>query len=794
MKRLLQLQEIEATNLKIVSEFAVDLLSAKTVDDILWHVAHNVVSQLGLDDIVIYLMDSERQHLVQKASFGNKNPAGKLILSPIAIPINDGIVGKAARERVPIRISDTRLHPEYIVDDEVRLSELAVPMLADGKVVGVIDSEHPDKDFYNKQHERTVFALASIAAVKIQKLQTLQQLQRTVKELEYSSKIQDSLFEIAEIIFETDSMSGFYQKLHSCIGKLTFAKNFYVGLLDNDSASVQLPYYADEFDNDVQGRTLPLHDEVVSITSYVLQRNSPLLVCESEIQHMIQKGLLTVKGTIPKAWLGVPFGDENFRGIVVVQSYSDSYLFTENDKQLLMFVAKHIRNAIERKNAKSKMEFLALHDPLTKLPNRLLFADRVSHAIDNIEADSILGLAICYLDLDRFKQINDSHGHHIGDKLLIELSNRINACLRKQDTLCRLGGDEFAILIEDIFSVDEVKRTAQKIIEVLNKPIKIDGLEVMVSVSIGIAEHFYGGDSAEQLLVNADEAMYQAKLKGRSQVYCFDINKRSQTSSYKLETEFNQAVSEQQLYLVYQPLVALSSGRIIGAEALIRWQHPQLGAISPARFLPEFERAGLMGKLDNYVIKQAWQFLSNQQAKLPENFKLSINISGEGFNSSKLIARFNQFFADSPELLKRLTVEITEQTIVSSVKETQETISRLRDMGISISLDDFGTGYSSLSYLQQYTFDSLKIDRSFISHMEAGEGNQAILDAILSLAKTLDIATIAEGIETQHQYQSLRQMDCQYAQGFYMSKPLNQQDLLQLVALEPDYGALHFEI
>ncbi|QLE85435.1 EAL domain-containing protein [Shewanella sp. Scap07] len=794
MKRTLQLQEIEATNLKIVSEFAVDLLTAKSVDDILWHVAQNVVSQLGLDDIVIYLLDSDQQHLVQKATFGNKNPVAKLILSPIVIPLNTGIVGKAARERVPIRIGDTRLHPEYIVDDEVRLSELAVPMLADGKVIGVIDSEHPQQDFYTKQHERTVFALASIAAVKIQKLLTLQQLQRTVEELEYSSKIQDSLFEIAEIIFETDSMSGFYQKLHRCIGKLTFAKNFYVGLLDNASQTVSLPYYADEFDTDVQGRTIPLHDEIVSITSYVLKRQKPLLVTEAQIGHLVQAGELTVEGTVPKAWLGVPFGDDSFSGIVVVQSYSDTYLFTDKDMQLLVFVAKHIRNAIERKNAKSKMEFLALHDPLTKLPNRLLFADRISHAIDNIEAESILGIAVCYLDLDRFKQINDNHGHHIGDQLLVEVSRRINACLRKQDTLCRLGGDEFAILIEDIFSVDEVKRTAEQILTVLNKPIKLGDIEIVVSVSIGIAEHFYGGDNTEQLLVFADEAMYQAKLKGRGQVYCFDDSKRSQTSSYKLETEFNQAVKDKQLFLVYQPLVDLDTGTIYGAEALIRWQHPELGEIPPARFLPEFERAQLMGKLDNYVVKAALAFLSEQEAQFGADFKLSINISGEGFNSRKLIARLNQYFAESPKLLKHLAIEITEQTIVSSVEETKDTIERLRQMGISISLDDFGTGYSSLSYLQQYTFDSLKIDRSFISHMEAGEGNQAILDAILSLAKTLDIATIAEGVETQHQYTALRNMDCQYAQGYFMSKPINQNSLLELLQLAPDYGAFNYQI
>jgi len=782
MKEQLALEDIEAKYLAIVSEFAIEMLSINKVESILWHLAHNVVSELGFEDVVVYLLDEERQVLCQKASFGNKNPHRYQILHPIEIKVGEGVVGKAAETKSPVLIADTRQYAEYIIDDEYRLSELAVPMIVDGKVIGVIDSEHHQQGFFNHQHEKTLFAIASIAAIKIGKNQTLNKLQHTIEELEYSSKIQDTLFEIAELIFETDSLKEFYKRLHGCIARLTFAKNFYIALMTDEGTTLTLPYCVDEQDDVEEDEVIPLDADRPSITGYVLNSNKPLLIFEEEMAEKIADKQMYIRGSLPKAWLGVPFGDNDFKGIVVVQSYSESFVFQEKDKQLLTFVAKHIRNAIERMNAKSELEFLALHDPLTLLPNRILFADRVEHALDNVKRVSETGLAILFLDLDRFKQVNDCFGHHIGDQLLQQIALLIETCLKPCDTLCRLGGDEFAILIETGSGSEEVVKVAEKIIEQIRKPLTIDGSQIRTSTSIGCS--FYRGEdiSAKTLLIQADEAMYQAKLLGRDQVFYYEpAESDTSTSTYKIEREFLSAIENHEFYLEFQPIIQLSSGAITAAEGLVRWGHPEQGKIEPNTFIPELIKSGYMHKLDIYVAQKALDFIFMWRNLLAKPFRLNINISGAGFNSPNLMDVFNKQFEKDPLILQHLCLEITEQTIVSNVNDTKLTIDSLRKMGIQIALDDFGTGYSSLSYLHQFTFDSLKIDRAFISDLDDEKDNRIILDTIINLARSLDIKTVAEGIETIEQYQYLKTMDCACGQGFYMSRPIGMENLITLL-------------
>ncbi|WP_394229882.1 EAL domain-containing protein [Shewanella colwelliana] len=786
MTSSVHLKDIEAKYLKIVSEFAIDMLSLNGVDNILWHLARNVVSQLGFDDVVIYLVDEQRQCLIQTASFGAKNPKDKEILSPIELKIGEGVVGQVAKSGIPIIISDTRLSPHYVVDDAPRLSELAVPMIVEGEVIGVIDTEHPKKNFYNEQHQQTLYALATITALKIHKARTLLQLQTTIEELEYSSKIQDTLFEIAEIIFETDSIHDFYARLHQCISRLTFAKNFYVAILSKEGTSLSFPYHIDEFDHVEQDTEIYIDAASPSITGHVLLKNKPLLLNQLQLAHMVAAGEIHINGTVPKAWLGVPFGDEHFRGIVVVQNYSDSYAFQLKDKQLLMFVAKHIRNAIERMNVKSRMEFLALHDPLTALPNRILFSDRFNRSLKTLASNSGKGIAILYIDLDRFKGVNDTYGHHLGDELLKAVAARLKLVLRPQDTLCRLSGDEFAVLLEDISSANESETIATQLLQAMSRQQDLGGIRLKVTGSIGIVNCFDADATPAQLLIYADEAMYKAKLLGRNRCYSYHGDGDSLLSTtYKFETDFTQGLAEGQLFLEYQPLYHLKNDEILGAEALIRWRHPSHGMIAPIRFLPELQKAGLLDKLDLFVVEQAMSFLASQQANLPPAFKLSVNVSGAGLNSIALMALFDRYFRFQPVLLAMLSVEITEQTIVSSVEETRSTIERLHGMGVTISLDDFGTGYSSLSYLHQFTFDLLKIDRSFISHMDLTYDNQIILETIINLAKSLNIKTVAEGIETKEQYRHMQALACDYGQGYYMNRSLVAADFMNELKHSP---------
>ncbi len=524
MKKELKQLKTEQHYLTIISDFAIDILSIDSIEQVLWHVAKNVVSKLNFEDVVIYLFDNERKMLIQKAAFGNKSPFKDEIINPIEISLGEGVVGEAAANQSAVIIDDTRLHPSYIVDDESRLSELAVPIVIDGQLLGVIDSEHAKKGFYDQHKLKVINAIASMVAIQISKIRMVKKLEQTIEKLEYSRKFQNNLFGITELIFETKSIQQFYQQLHSYISKLTFANNFYVALLSEDKKSFIIQYRVDEKDNvsetlDVE---IPLKGkDIPTITGFTLMSGKPLLFYEQEIDAMIKQEKFCLIGATPKAWLGVPFGAGELRGIVVVQSYFGGYLFTQKDKRLLTFVAKHIRNALERMKTQAELEFLALHDPLTKLPNRLLFTDRVGHAIAHSKRVKKSSLAVFFLDLDRFKVVNDTYGHNVGDKLLIAVSKRIKSCLRASDTLCRLGGDEFAILLENITTSYDVNHIAQHIIASVYQLMIIDNIEICISVSIGVSSFSSGDITCSQLLIQADEAMYKAKELGRNQAHFF---------------------------------------------------------------------------------------------------------------------------------------------------------------------------------------------------------------------------------------------------------------------------------
>jgi diguanylate cyclase (GGDEF)-like protein len=780
--------EIEQQHLQIVSQFAVEILSLNSSEELVWHLAKKVVARLGFEDVVIYLLNEENK-LQQRAAFGNKNPSADTLLDPIEIEIGQGVVGMTALNQSPILIEDTRKYPGYIIDDQNRLSELAVPMMADGKMLGVIDSEHQQLGYYTPQHERTLVAIASIAAIKLVNNQTVAKLQDSIEQLEYSSKIQDTLIEIAELIFATDSITEFYERLHLCIARLTFAKNFYVALTANEGKALILPYCADEEDDVPVNEIIPLNEDTPSITAYVMQTKQPLLLYEDDLRRMRDNKQIYLIGSLPKAWLGVPFGEGNLQGVVVVQSYSDNYVFDKKDQQLLMFVAKHIRNAIERMQAKSDLRFLALHDPLTKLPNRVLFADRLEHAIVKAKRNKNMGLAVLFMDLDKFKQVNDSYGHHIGDKLLIAVADCVASCLRKSDTFCRLGGDEFAILLEELHGKNEAKNIAEKIVSKLQSPLQIEQRQILITTSIGIAIYDSNKLNANTLLVHADEAMYQAKLHGRNQIYLYQTKSDSAfTASHKVERDFLPAIQKKQLYLEFQPIIDLASGEIVFAEALVRWRHPEQGIIPPIQFIGELEKSGHIHQLDEFVLNRALEYLSAWQPFLPPKFRVSINVSSAGFISQSFMQKLSDTYQSTPDVLQQLCIEITEQSIVNNVGATQINIKLLRDMGIQIALDDFGTGYSSLSYLHQFTFDFLKIDRSFIMNIEPGQDKNIILETIIKLAKSLNIKTTAEGIETLEQYKLLKNMHCTHAQGFYMSRPVAVSELLTLIRNKTRFG------
>ncbi len=785
MSELSKSQTIKS--LTITNRFATDLLLLNTPNDVWQYLAQNIVEKLGFDDAVIYTLDAGGETLSRMSGFDKKTSVDNdkvnqsqirdTSSNSIVIPFNQGVIGKVAATKKAILVKDTRKFESYIVDDETTLSELAVPILFKDQLLGVIDSEHTQVGFYTEYHLRTLTALASIAAIKISQIIKVDGLEEIIENLEYSNKIQDALFEIAELIFKTKSIDEFYQSLHQCIGRLTLAKNFFVALLKDNGKRIDFPYAIDEFDADSTFTSIDVNPKFLSITGYALAKDQPFLLYERDIQKMLDEKAIYIRGSIPKAWLGVPFGRGVNKGIVVVQSYSAEFLFQEKDKQLLMFVAKHINNAIERMEAKRKLQFLALHDSLTRLPNRSLFQDRLQHAFLHCQNNRHKNIAILFIDVDRFKQINDTYGHHVGDKLLILIVKSIYISLRRTDTLARLGGDEFAILLDGEIDYETICRITEDIIATMAMAFNIDGLNIFSSVSIGIATYSDASESAEQLLIDADHAMYQAKLKGRNQYVFFEaLDEQNKSSNVKVEYDFDNAVKNLEFIGNYQPLIDFDTGNVIGAEVLVRWQHPKLGLLMPDFFIPILEKSGQIVQLDLYMLRLALSNLKLWADWLPEKFKLNVNVSTSGFSSKDFISYLQQEHHKSAELLARLCVEITEESLILNIDAVKKNLDILKSLNIPVALDDFGTGFSSLSYLHQFSLDYLKIDKSFVDDLNAVNNKVLILDAVVNLAKALKIKTTAEGIETAEQYQKLKEIGCDLGQGYHIAKPMFDND------------------
>lgn len=752
----------------LIASYANELMSLSNKEQVVWHLAHNVVAKLGFVDVVVYLFEDNL--LVQKAAFGNKNPSDYKLVQPLKLKLGQGVVGTAAQTQQLVNIGNTQDIDNYIVDDEERLSELAVPMVVNGKLIGVIDSEHPQANFYTKVHERLLTIIASLTANKLQNTDFVN-LQRTVSELKYSSKIQDVLFDIAELIFTTSSLKGFFNKLHVLLGKLTYTKNFIVALQYKQASEFVVPFAIDQNDHIPENTAVAFTNSNPSPLEFVLRSGQTYLLDKNSIKSFINDNNLRARGSLPNSWLGVPFGTEELKGIVVLQCYDDSYTFNNNDSALLNFVAKHIFNAVERLEAKSQLEHMALHDSLTGLSNRTLFLNRLSHAISSSSRSSKL-FAVLFIDVDGFKDVNDNFGHHAGDKLLKHIAQVLENSVRKSDLVCRLGGDEFAILIESANTFEDVRFVAERILKDIQQDIAIDGQVMNTSFSIGVCYSNSDVTNASDMLNQADEAMYIAKAQGKNQI--FYHNEKSSAHLNQpliIEREFSQAIADEQLKLVFQPIVAVADMQLLKAEALIRWHHPEYGLIPPDQFIPALEKAKLTEQLDLYVLKQIIKIIKLHRKQLPEHFKFNINISTAGFGSGKIKDVLNELKQNAAYVLPKLCFEITEQSIVENVDQARRAMKFYRALGITIALDDFGTGYSSLSYLHNFRFDTLKLDRSFINAYIKGRQSAVVLEAIIKLANTLKIKVTAEGIETKKQMELLKKLNCDKAQGYYIAQP-----------------------
>lgn len=428
----------------------------------------------------------------------------------------------------------------------------------------------------------------------------------------------------------------------------------------------------------------------------------------------------------------------------------------------------------ERKIAESKLIYDAFHDSLTGLPNRALFIERLGSSIERSKRFKNYFFAVLFLDLDRFKVVNDSLGHLLGDQLLVGFTRRLEMCLRSIDTVARLGGDEFVILLDDIKDIKDATQIADRIQKELNLPFNLGGHEVFLTTSIGIALSTTGYDQPEEILRDADTVMYRAKALGKARYEVFDKDMHARAVALlQLENDLRRSVERQELQVHYQPIVSLETSRINGFEALVRWQHPQRGMVSPAEFVPIAEETGLIVPIGYWVLREACRQMSAwQQGEVTLPLTISVNFSGKQFSQPDLIKQIDQILQETELNGSSLKLEITESVLIENAESAAAMLLQLKSLGIQVYIDDFGTGYSSLNYLHRFPIDALKIDRSFISRMGVSNENSEIVQTIITMAHNLSMSVVAEGIETAEQLTQLRALQCESGQGYFFSRPL----------------------
>jgi diguanylate cyclase (GGDEF)-like protein len=712
---------------------------------------------------------------------------------------------------------------------------LGVPMLREGEVRGAIVVQSYDRPACYSEEDRVLLAyvaqhvltalerrrareeLESRVEQRTRELQQVNlELQAEVVVRQRAERLQRALFRIAELSITSDSLERFCAEVHVVVGELLYARNLYIALVTGDGDMLEFPYSVDERDEERPARKLSLG----GLTEYVIRTAQPLLADRERIAGLEASGEAQMRGALPHCWLGVPLmREERAVGVITVQSYAASVMFTPRDQELLTFVSYHIGSGLMRKQAQDRLlaahveleqrveertrelaaantELMAQigervraerrlthqaqHDALTGLPNRSQMLQRLAEAIAQARHGGGKTFAVLFLDLDRFKLVNDSVGHAVGDELLIETGRRIVATVRTDDTVARLGGDEFAILVESIDGLPMAEELAHRVLVALGAPVWVAGRELFPTASIGIALWQPRYNSGEEMLRDADAAMYRAKSLGRDRCAVFDREMHEEaTRILDLEADLRRAIINDDFVPYYQPIVRIADGTVLGHEALLRWRHERRGLLAPGEFIGVGEDNGLIEQVDWLMYAHVIADLVNRQYGY-----VSINVSPRHFRSPEFADRLLGLLAAAHVNPKRLRIEITEVALLDDSQRAQSTLRKLREHGVLAELDDFGTGYSALSYLHNFPIECLKIDRSFVSGLSSTSQPEsvAVIRAIMALANTLNIETIAEGIETVAQRDVLLQLGCICGQGYLFGRPA---PLALMAALAP---------
>jgi diguanylate cyclase (GGDEF)-like protein len=621
-----------------------------------------------------------------------------------------------------------------------------------------------------------------------------------------SEKLQAALFSIGELANGTATGERFYAAVHDIIGDVLECRNICVAQLTPNGDWLDFPYYVNDRE------PIPAaHPPARGLHEWVIRHRAPLNVdlgsadSRAHLAQLVATGELVEIRTQPGAWLGVPLvrGNEVI-GVISVQSYAPDPPYDDRDQEFLAFLAYQVGNALERQQAaaslrqanatleqrvadrtrqlqnqmeareqiEQQLKHETRHDFLTGLPNRAFLCDRLMRSLALQSRDSNKAFAVLFMDLDRFKVINDSAGHIVGDGLLKEVGKRLQGCVRAPDMVARLGGDEFAILIEEAGEIlDTAIKVAQRIIEDLQEPILVEGRELFTSVSIGIAISAPEYRMAEEMLRDADIAMYRAKASETQRFEIFNEGLHLEAiRALETEGDLHRAVARQEFEPYFQQIVRLDTGAVSGYESLLRWNHPERGVLAPDAFLSIAEASGSLETID-------WQMFDLTCAAVSRLVRpgqyVNLNFSPRHFRDKQMDQRLLALLREHGVSPSQVRIEVTEGTLIENSDQVAEIIDRLHQAGVLTSLDDFGTGYSSLSYLHRFRLHAVKIDRSFVTPLKPGGGgaSEAVVKAILALAKSQGLDVIAEGVETVTQRDALLALGCQSGQGWLYSRP-----------------------
>lgn len=698
---------------------------------------------------------------------------------------------------------------------------LGVPMLRDGRICGAIVVQsyvHPDRYRdeertlleYVAQHILTTLdrrhARAELERRVDERTRELQEanevLHAQVLERQRAEKLQRALFSITERSMAGGSMEQFYADIHAIVGELVYTRNFYIAMLAADGSEITFPYSVDERDARRSARR-----RAAGLTEYVLDRGEALLANSARIADLEAEGKVRSLGTQAHCWLGVPLMQgKAVVGVIAVQSYTPEIEFSRRDEGLLTYVAHHIGGSLERRlaqeslktahaqlesrvdartrelaatnrelraqiveraRAEQQLSHQARHDGLTGLPNRTHLLECMDQAIARIPETGTL--AVLFMDLDRFKLVNDSVGHASGDELLVEVGKRLSALLGEGQLAARLGGDEFAVLVEGDADEGALSGLAERILLALNEPVWIAGRELFPSASIGIARWQPLYQRGEELLRDADAAMYRAKAQGRDCSMMFDEAMREEaTRLLDMETDMRRAIQRGGFEPWFQPIVRLADGAVVGHEALLRWRHEVHGVLAPGAFLGVGEDTGLIEDVDWLLYAQVVEWMVGN----PLGY-VSINVSPSHFRSEDFAVRLLALADAAGVDAARLRIEITETSLLDDAPRALRMLNQLRSRGVLALLDDFGTGFSALSYLHRFPIHAIKIDRSFVSGLtgESRAESLALVRAIMALSGTLGIGAIGEGVESIGQRDLLVGLGCQFGQGYLFGRP-----------------------